>query len=288
MEVPGASNLLPTGQDVSEAYAVAPKDIQLSTVNPDEGALNLIFRTGPSSLEDRSVVVKDITAQLDPPRGITATPSGLAVVGVGLLDNLEANRVVLTYLAVGFVAIFLAFRLRSIVRSLLSLVPVLIAVGTASLVAWAFGLKLSPMTAVGGPLVVAACTEFTSLILLRYLEERRRGLDPRAAVDVTASRTGRAFIVSAMTAIAGVAVIAFSSLPLLRDFGIVVAMNVTVALLSALVVLPPMLVWADERGWVSKGMLDRGHDHHDPDGHHAGAPAATGVGAAPADARREP
>jgi hydrophobe/amphiphile efflux-3 (HAE3) family protein len=288
MEIPGASRLLPTGQDVSEAYAVAPKDIQLSTVNPDEGALNLIFRTGPSSLEDRSVVVKEITAQLDPPRGITATPSGLAVVGVGLLDNLEANRVVLTYLAVAFVAIFLAFRLRSIVRSLLSLVPVLIAVGTASLVAWAFGLKLSPMTAVGGPLVVAACTEFTSLILLRYLEERRRGLDPRAAVDVTASRTGRAFIVSAMTAIAGVAVIAFSSLPLLRDFGIVVAMNVTVALLSALVVLPPMLVWADERGWVSKGMLDRGHDHHDPDGHHAGAPAATGVGAAPADARREP
>ena len=33
-------------------------------------------------------------------------------------------------------------------------------------------------------------------------------------------------------------------------------MNVAVALLTALVVLPPMLVWADKRGWVSKGMLD--------------------------------
>jgi len=269
MEVPGATKVLPTGQDVSEAYDVAPPDIQLSTVNPDAGALNLIFRTGPSSLEERAVVVREIQDQLRPPQGITATPSGLAVVGVGLLDNLEANRVVLTYLAVGFVAVFLAFRLRSVVRSLLSLVPVLIAVGTASLVAWAFSLKLSPMTAVGGPLVVAACTEFTSLILLRYIEERRRGLDPRAAVDVTASRTGRAFIVSAMTAIAGVAVIAFSSLPLLRDFGIIVAMNVAVALLSALVFLPPMLVWADQRGWVSKGMLGPRQDHHDPDGHHA-------------------
>ena len=68
-------------------------------------------------------------------------------------------------------------------------------------------------------------------------------------------RTGRAFIVSACTAIAGVAVIAFSSLPLLRDFGLIVAMNVTVALLSALVILPPLLVWADQRGWVSRGML---------------------------------
>jgi len=125
----------------------------------------------------------------------------------------------------------------------------------ASLLAFALSLKLSPMTAVGGPLVVAACTEFTSLILLRFIEERRRGLAPRDAVDVTAERTGRAFIVSAMTAVAGVAVIATSSLPLLRDFGAIVALNVAVALLSALVVLPPLLVWADERNWVSHGMV---------------------------------
>lgn len=131
----------------------------------------------------------------------------------------------------------------------------LIAVGAASLVAYGLDLKLSPMTAVGGPLVIAACTEFTSLILLRFIEERRRGLTPKEAVDVTAARTGRAFIVSAMTAISGVAVIATSSLPLLRDFGLVVAMNVAVALLSALVVLPPMLVWADRRNWVSHGLV---------------------------------
>ncbi|MCB0963184.1 MAG: hypothetical protein KDA98_07775, partial [Acidimicrobiales bacterium] len=55
---------------------------------------------------------------------------------------------------------------------------------------------------------------------------------------------------------AGLAVIATSSLPLLRDFGIIVAMNVVVALLSALIVLPPIMVWAEERGWVSKGMVD--------------------------------
>jgi hydrophobe/amphiphile efflux-3 (HAE3) family protein len=254
LDIPGASTLAPTGADVAAAYEVAPEDIQLATARPDDGALNLIFRTAAGSLEETAVYVDEIRAEIDPPAEIKATPSGLAVVGVGLLENLEASRIMLTYLSIAFVGIFLAFRLRSIVRSLLSLVPVLIAVGMASLVAWGFGLKLSPMTAVGGPLVVAACTEFTSLILLRYLEERRRGLEPREAVDVTAARTGRAFIVSACTAIAGVAVIACSSLPLLRDFGIVVAMNVTVALLSALVFLPPMLVWADRHDWVSRGI----------------------------------
>ena len=254
--VPGASSVAPTGEEVQAAYDVAPPDIQESLVSSDGQAMNLIFRTGPSALEERAKVVDEIEATVDPPAGIQATPSGLAVVGVGLLKNLEANRIELTYLALLFVFLFLTIRMRSVVRSLLSLVPVLIAVGTASLVAWVFDLKLSPMTAIGGPLVIAACTEFTSLILLRFVEERERGASPREAVDTAAGRTGRAFIVSAMTAVAGVAVIATSSLPLLRDFGILVAMNVAVALFSALVVLPPMLVWADSRkhAWVSKGL----------------------------------
>jgi hydrophobe/amphiphile efflux-3 (HAE3) family protein len=255
MEIPGAGDVAPLGSEVEAAYEVAPVDVQLSTANLDAGALNVIFRTGASSLDDRAEVVREIRDTVDPPEGIEATPSGLAVVGVGLIDNLEANRILLTYLAILFVFLFLSVRLRSIIRSLLSLVPVLIAVGVASLVAFALGLKLSPLTAVGGPLVVAVCTEFTSLILLRFVEERRRGYTPRAAVDITATRTGRAFIVSAMTATAGVAVIATSSLPLLRDFGIIVAMNVAVALISALVVLPPMLVWADKRRWVSRGLV---------------------------------
>ena len=256
-DVPGATHVAPTGEEVRAASAVAPPGVQRSTVSSNGDALNLIFRTGPSELQRRAEVVREIRTTVNPPAGVSATPSGLAVVGVGLLDNLEANRVLLTYLAILFVFLFLSVRLRSVIRSLLSLVPVLIAVGTASLVAFAFSLKLSPITAVGGPLVVAACTEFTSLILLRFVEERRRGLTPEEAVEVAASRTGRAFIVSALTAIAGVAVIATSSLPLLRDFGIIVAMNVAVALLSALVVLPPMLVWADRRNWVSRGLVNR-------------------------------
>lgn len=261
----GATHVSPNAAEVRAAYALAPRDIQRSFATPDGKSLNVVFRTGTPDhkgvpLQDQAEVVHSMERQFaasDVPDGLHLTPSGLAVVGVGLLENLESNRVLLTYLAIGFVAAFLAVRLRSIVRSLLSLVPVLIAVGTASLVAFAFGLELSPLTAVGGPLVVAICTEFTSLILLRFVEERGRGYEPREAVDHTAARTGRAFIVSALTAVSGVAVIATSSMPLLRDFGLIVGMNVLVALLSALVFLPPMLVWADDdgRNWVSRGLV---------------------------------
>jgi uncharacterized protein len=266
LEIPDTTLLPPTGEDVERAYEVAPPDIQKALVNPDAGALNIVFRTAPGSLDHRAVYVDAIRDELESgtladgepvPEGLRATPSGLAVVGVGLLENIESNRILLTYLAILFVFAYLVLRLRSFVRALLSMVPVLTAVGAASLVAWIFDLQLSPMTAVGGPLVVAVCTEFTSLILLRFIEERQRGYSPREAMNVTARRTGRAFIVSALTAIAGVAVIAFSSLPLLRDFGMIVAMNVAVALVSALVFLPPMLVWAESRGWVTRGMMPK-------------------------------
>jgi predicted RND superfamily exporter protein len=201
-------------------------------------------------------VIDNLQHDAPPPHGITAAPGGIGVVSVGLLENLGKTRALLTYLALIFVGAFLAVRLRSVIRSLISLIPVLVAVGGVTLAAISMNVTLSPLTAVSGPLVVAVCTEFTSLILLRFVEERNRGRPPRDAMTVTAGRTGRAFCVSALTVVAGIAVVATSPMPMLRDFGIVMALNVTVALLSALVVLPPVLVWAEERhGWISKGLL---------------------------------
>jgi uncharacterized protein len=256
-EMEGAGDLAPTAEQMRAVYAAAPDAIREFTVN-EEGenpAMNILFTTRPATLSERSVMVNEMRETVETPDAVRATPSGLAVVGTGLLDNLESNRAQLTYLAIGFMFVWLSLRLKSLIRGTLCLVPVLIATGVSSLAAFALGLRLSPMTAVGGPIVIAVCTEFTTLILLRFVEERRRGFAPQSAADVAASRTGRAFVLSALTGVVGVGVIATSSLPILRDFGIVVGLNVSVALLSALVVLPPMLVWADERRWVSRGLV---------------------------------
>ncbi len=49
-----------------------------------------------------------------------------------------------------------------------------------------------------------------------------------------------------------------SALPLLRDFGLIVTLNVAIALLAALVVMPPLSVWVDEKGWL--GTQSQGSD----------------------------
>ena len=170
----------------------------------------------------------------------------------GYLDDAwsYANRTLLTYISLALVAAWLLIRYLSLGRMILTLIPVLIAVGTTSVVVSVSGFELSPLTTVTGPLVIATCTEFTVLIMMRYLEERRLGLGSEEACDKAAARTGRAFVASALTTVGGFGVLAFSALPLLRDFGVIIALNVAVALLSALIVLPPLLKFADDKGML--------------------------------------
>jgi uncharacterized protein len=275
VKIDGATPVSPTSADIEASVEQMPEAIARALL--PEGAdpaaptaTQLNLRLAPSSLENRAVLVAELEADLqerieeldlpadsvllvDLPEGqepVRAIPAGLATVGIGLLENLSANRANLTYLALALAGLFLVLRFRSISRALLALVPVVLAVGVSSLVVGITGITLSPLTTVSGPLVIASCAEFSVLILGRYLEERQRGHAPRAASDLAASRTGRAFFTSAITTICGFAVLIGSALPLLRDFGLIVTLNVAIALLAALVVMPPLSVWVDQRGWL--------------------------------------
>jgi len=272
INIPGATPLPPTTEDLVAAVEVMPPDVEKLLLSEDLTTTQINLRLAPASLDERAELVERLEADLDQrieeldlpedsilltgnddQPSIQATPSGLAVVGVGLLENLSANRAVLTYLGLALVGLWLLARHRSPARALLTMIPIGLAVGASTAIVGALGITLSPLTTVSGPLVIATCTEFSVLIMARYLEERQRGLDPASASDRAARRTGRAFFTSALTTIGGFAVLIGSALPLLRDFGIIVTLNVAIALLAALVAMPPILQWAD-----SKGLLDTG------------------------------
>ena len=259
-EVPDTTALPPTGLDMLQAYRLAPPSLQRVLVGDDGNATQVLFQVGPSSLEQRSAVLDRLELAItDPgngaivPAAATATTGGLAVVGVGLLQNITANRAELTIVALVLVAAFLMLLYRDVMRGLLTMVPVLLAVGGSAVLVRLLGITLSPLTTVSGPLVVATCAEFSVLLIARYAEERGRGLDPSESTRVAAERTGRAFFTSALTTLGGFAVLMFSSLPLLSDFGMVVTVNIAGALLSALVVVPPLVQEADRRGLLLMG-----------------------------------
>ena len=257
IEVPGTTSLAPTGADLLEAYSIAPPDIQRLLVADDGNAAQVLFQVGPSSLDERSGLVERIEMSIaDPasgtsllPSDASATPAGLATVGVGLYENLTSNRAALTIVSLLLVAAWLMVRYGDWGRAALTMIPILLAVGGSATVVSLLGITLSPLTTVSGPLVIATCAEFSSLLTGRYVEGRLDGLSPDDARARASERTGRAFIASALTTVGGFAVLMFAALPLLRGFGAIVTVNISVAVLSALVVVPPLAVWADERGW---------------------------------------
>ena len=280
-EVPNTTSLPPTGLDMLEAYNIAPPALRGLLVADNGNATQVLFQVGPSSLEQRAAVLDKLhRAIADPGDGAplaaqaSATTGGLAVVGVGLLKNITANRAQLTIVALLLVGAFVVLRYRDLARGLLTMIPVLVAVGTSAVLVRVLNITLSPLSTVGGPLVVATCAEFSVLLIARYAEERNRGFDPGVSTHMAARRTGRAFFTSALTTLGGFAVLMFSSLPLLADFGTVVTINIGVALLSALVVVPPLVKEADRRGLLAMGPAS------DADPARSGRAAAGWVGGA--------
>ena len=280
-EVPNTTSLPPTGLDMLQAYNIAPPALRGLLVADNGNATQVLFQVGPSSLEQRAAVLEKMRLAIaDPGNGAllpaqaSATTGGLAVVGVGLLKNITANRAQLTIVALLLVGAFVVLRYRDLARGLLTMIPVLVAVGTSAVLVRVLNITLSPLSTVGGPLVVATCAEFSVVLIARYAEERKRGLDPDVSTKMAARRTGRAFFTSALTTLGGFAVLMFSSLPLLADFGTVVTINIGVALLSALVVVPPLVKEADRRGLLAMGPAS------DADPSRSGRAAAGWVGGA--------
>src|SRR5947209_8602424 len=79
----------------------------------------------------------------------------------------------------------------------------------------------------------------------RNVQERASGHAVSDSLRRTYASTGAAVLASGATAIAGFAVLAVSDIRMLRDFGWVTVVDLTVSLLGVLVVLPAVLVLAE-------------------------------------------
>jgi len=232
---------------VARALATSPDDARLSLVSADGGKASIIFSIEDDvSLAERKVLLDQIRSDLGAPEGVTAAPAGLSVIGVAAVDALSQNRNLMVFAAVGAIVVGLFLVYRQPVKAVAPVFPILLALGASSVILYLLGIELNPLTAVSGPLIVAMGTEFTLLLMSRYFEERERGLRPREAMHVASLRIGRAIAASGLTVVAGFGALAFSNFPLLVDFGKVTALDMGLAVLSTLVVLPPLLVWLDE------------------------------------------
>ncbi len=130
------------------------------------------------------------------------------------------------------------------------MIPIAFATGWSALILFLIGIPLNPMSATLGTLVIAISTEFSVLLSERYRQERAAGHDLQTALGRTYRSTGTAVLASGITAIMGFGVLIFSNITMLRDFGFVTLVDLSVSLGGVLLVLPAVLARFERRGAV--------------------------------------
>jgi predicted RND superfamily exporter protein len=235
---------------VQALLSAVPPYFSQAVISSDRRTANLAFGIRLMPLDRQKRVIDDLRSRLDPPPGVTAHLAGLPVLAADANHELSSTlRRALTTLA-GLVAVFLVLLLirRRFELAAVPLIPIALATGWSAALLFLLRIPLNPMSAALGALVIAISTEFSVLLSARYREEREAGWSPRTALERTYGSTGSAVLASGTTAIAGFAALIASDIRMLRDFGIVTVVDLTVSLLGVMVVLPAALLWAEEHG----------------------------------------
>ena len=258
LSLPDLFSTAGTGQaQVRALLDAVPAYFSQGVVTADRKTANLAFGIRLMPLDQQKEVVDDIKSRLKPPQGVEASVVGLPVLAAeanGALSSPWRRGLTLLAALAGVFLVLLVAR-RSARAAAVPLIPIALATGWSGLVLFVLGLlpgpfevDLNPMSVTLSALVIAISTEFSVLLSSRYRQEREAGAGPARAIELTYASTGAAVLASGVTAIAGFGALVFSDIRMLRDFGIVTVVDLTVSLLGVMIVLPAALLWAEEHG----------------------------------------
>jgi predicted RND superfamily exporter protein len=233
---------------VNGLLAAVPPYFSQDVITADRRVATLAFGIRLMSLQRQQAVIEAMRASLHPPPGVSAHLVGLSVLAAqaGAQIASPGRRVLTLLAALAAVAaiLLLAFR-GSKRRALVPLVPIVLASGWSALVLFALRVPLNPMSVTLGALVIAISTEFAVLLSERQRQECADGHGDVEAMRRAYRRTGAAVAASGATAIVGFGVLALSDIAMLRDFGLVTLVDLSVSLLGVLIALPAAMALAE-------------------------------------------
>jgi uncharacterized protein len=219
--------------DPSAAAVVAP-DALLVSLSSSAGDEVDDLR---SELEEAAAPLTDL--------GLEVTAASDPILIDAVLDELQATQVsglVLTLIAAAIIlSLAFWFRVREPMLGVLSIAAVGLVVAWVFGLMAAFGIPFNVMTAMVSALAIGIGVPFGIHVVNRFLEDRDRFDDLGDAMRSTLEHTGGALVGSALTTIAGFGSLVLSSVTPFRQFGLVLAMTIGLALLASIIVLPAML-----------------------------------------------
>lgn len=237
-----------------EYMEIMDKDIPESQrrmfINDDKDKAVILMNVEHMATAELQEFVEDMKTMLeDAP--IKTSITGKSVLDVEMVKGLTDGRLRMTIIGLGLVFLSILIIYRSFFKALVAVLPVVLIVGMSGGIMNLLGLKYTPITATLGALVLGMGTEMTIMLLERYLEERNEGKDKRRALFTTIKFIGKATLASGLTTVGGFSVLMTSKFVILKDFGLMTVINISLALMATFIILPA-LIWILDRFIVSK------------------------------------
>jgi hypothetical protein len=214
----------PSPGQINAAMRLLPQYLTGAVVSLDRGTSVMIYGVRISDLAGTEALRTDLLRSLPPPPlGYQVKLAGLPIVAARGQELVSADRLQANLLGVLAAGLVLAIGLRRRWDALRAVVSALLATGAGLFLLWLSGTPLSPITVALGSLTAAVGCEFT--VLLSEASRRRNPALRRAVLLVTA------------TSVVGYAVLMISGIAVVREFGLLLAGAVLLALLSSLCVV---------------------------------------------------
>ncbi|MEV0940784.1 efflux RND transporter permease subunit [Micromonospora wenchangensis] len=235
----GALGRLAVGGQVSPPQVSPDGTVALLAVPLDTAG-------GQQAVADEVAKVRDALGGL--PDGLTAAVTGAPAFTADLTKVFEGADLTLLAVTAGVVALLLLVTYRS---PFLWIVPLIVVAATEQLtlravdtIVPAVGINLQEgaVTGIASVLVFGAATDYALLLIARYREELRRDEDRFAAMRAAVRRTAEPILASGGTVVLGVLTLLLSEQETNRALAVACATGVVFAMLSALFVLPAVLV----------------------------------------------
>lgn len=233
-------------QAVAALFEQVPDAMLSPFVSADHQMARITFTLADIDTQAQEHLLGELEASLDAPSGVEVHPVGIQVLQIKSLNGLTNNRH--TSLLSGLIAILigLAVVYRNLKRAFFPLLPILLVNGWSVALLFILGIDINPLTAVLGALVLGIGTEFTILLMERYLEEKANGLTTEDAILTAMTKVGRAISASGLTVVGGFSALIFTNFEVVRVFGISTVLDTLLCLISTLTVLPAIIILLDK------------------------------------------
>jgi predicted RND superfamily exporter protein len=213
-------------------------------VDYDYQAANLSILLRTDSLADLSRILSRLEALLDMhvrPLGATATVTGSAHLMNVVFAMVMSTQVQSLATTATIVVLFLIVILRSVRDALICILPLTVtAVANFGIMA-ALGIPLGPDKAMIGAIALGIGIDYSIHLMSRFHDTLEAGMSVFQGVVEAVRSTGRSILFNGVVVVAGFLVIGSSVTPSNASFGLMIANNIALSCVTAMVVLPAAL-----------------------------------------------